>query len=123
VICKGDNSYCLMSSTDVSSRPAVGGNFSGTNVYLNGPTALTSRRWTHLAATYDGTTLRIYVNGAQVASTPRTGTLATSSNPLNIGGDTIYAQYFDGRIDDVRIYNTARSAAQIQADMNAPVTA
>ena len=57
-----------------------------------------------------------------MSSVARTGTLATSSNPLNIGGDTIYAQYFAGRIDDVRIYNSARSAAQIQADMNTPVT-
>ena len=121
VIFKGDD-YFLMSSTHVSSRPAVGGNFSGTNAYLNGPSALTSNRWTHLAATYDGTTLRLYVNGAQVATRSQTGTLATSSNPLNIGGDTIYNQYFAGRIDDVRLYNTARSAVQIQADMNAPVT-
>ena len=122
VIFKGDNNYFLMSSTNASSRPAAGGTFLGTNVYLTGQTPLKSNTWTHLTATYDGTTLRLYVNGTQVSSVARTGTLATSSNPLNIGGDTIYTQYFAGRIDDVRIYNTARSAAQIQADMNAPVT-
>ena len=66
-------------------------------------------------------TLRLYVNSAQVASVARTGTLATSSNPLNIGGDTFYSQYFAGRIDDVRVYANALSAAEIQTDMNTPV--
>ena len=59
--------------------------------------------------------------GTQVASKAQTGTLATSANPLNIGGDTFYNQYFAGRIDDVRVYNTALSAVQIQSDMNTPV--
>ena len=75
-----------------------------------------------MAATYDGAFLRLYVNGVQVTSVARTGTLATSSNTLNIGGDTFYNQYFAGRIDDVRVYNTALTAAQIQTDMNTPVT-
>ena len=51
--------------------------------------------WSHLAATYDGATLRLYVNGVLVA-TPggRPGAITTSTNPLQIGGDSIYGQYF-----------------------------
>jgi hypothetical protein len=41
---------------------------------------------------------------------------------LQIGGDTIYGQYFAGLIDEVRIYNQALSVAEIQSDMNTPVT-
>jgi hypothetical protein len=52
---------------------------------------------------------------------PKTGNLAISTNQLQIGGDSIYGQYFAGQIDDVRVYNIALSAAQIQADMNTPV--
>ena len=88
---------------------------------ITGTAALAANTWTHLAATYDGATLRLYVNSAQVASVARTGTLATSSNPLNIGGDTFYSQYFAGRIDDVRVYANALTAAEIQTDMNTPV--
>jgi hypothetical protein len=51
----------------------------------------------------------------------QTGNLATSTNPLEIGGDSIFGQYFSGTIDDVRVYNVARSVTQIQADMNSSI--
>ena len=41
---------------------------------------------------------------------------------MQIGGDNIYGQYFQGLIDNVRIYNTALTQSQIQTDMNTPVT-
>ena len=88
---------------------------------LLGPNALTANTWAHLAATYDGATVRLYVNGVQVASRAQTGAIATSTNPLQIGGDSIYGQYFAGRIDEVRIYNRALSVAEIQSDMNTPL--
>jgi hypothetical protein len=59
--------------------------------------------WTHLAATYDGATMRLYVNSVPVASRARTGNIKTSTNPLQLGGDTIYGQYFRGMIDEVRV--------------------
>jgi hypothetical protein len=40
---------------------------------------------------------------------------------LQIGGDTFYGQYFAGRIDEVRVYNTALTQAQIQNDMSTAV--
>ena len=51
----------------------------------------------------------------------RTGSIATSTNPLQIGGDSLYGQYFQGSIDEVRIYNVARTPTQIQADVNTPI--
>jgi len=68
--------------------------------------------------TYSGSVIRLYVNGVQVATRNRSGSIATSTNPLSIGGDALYGQYFNGRIDDVRVYNVARTQAQVQADMN-----
>ena len=53
------------------------------------------------------------MNGAQVGPQAVTGSIATSTNPLQIGGDSIYGQFFAGLIDDVRVYNTALTAAQI----------
>src|SRR5204863_3719140 len=77
--------------------------------------------WSHLAATYDGSAVRLYLNGAQVASTPASGAAQTSSSPFRIGGDSVWGEYFKGLIDEVRVYNRALTAAQIQADMNTPV--
>ena len=73
--------------------------------------------------TYDGSTARLYVNGLEVASRAQTGPIATSTNPLQLGGDSLYGQYFTGTIDEVRVYNVALTAEQIQSDMNTPLSA
>ena len=100
--------------------PAGGGTFlSSGPVY--GTAVLPLNTWSHLALTYDKVTLRLYVNGTQVGSAAASADIATSSNPLQIGSDSIYGQYFKGRIDEVRIYNRALSATEIQTDMNTPV--
>jgi hypothetical protein len=118
---KGTDNYYLSASSCCSGLPVGGGIFSGTYGETYGASALAVNTWTHLAATYDGSTLRLYVNGLQVASKAQTGTLATSAGVLTIGGDPLYGQYFTGRIDEVRVYSTALSAAQLQGDMNTPI--
>ena len=118
VIYKGNDNYYLEADS-TSAKPATGGTFSSP---IFGTGALTTNTWTHLASTYDGATLRLYVNSAQVSSQLPSGPMATSTNPLQIGGDGIYGQYFQGTIDEVRVYNRALSASEIQRDMNAPIT-
>jgi hypothetical protein len=71
--------------------------------------------------TYDGANLKLFVNGNQVVSRAYTGSLYTSSEPLRMGGNLVWGEYFRGLIDEVRIYNRALTAAQIQADMQAPL--
>ncbi len=82
---------------------------------------LPANTWTHLAVAYDGSTIRLYVNGAHVSSVAKTGALMTSANALTIGGDPFYGQFFKGWIDEIRIYNRAIGAAEVQADMNMAV--
>src|SRR6185369_11247086 len=103
-------------------RPAAGGTFPGGVVQsISAPSAIAVNTWTHLAMTYDGTAIRIFVNGTQVTSTPRTGALQTNNNQLSIAGTTVYGEFFRGRIDDVRVYNRALSVSEIQTDMATPV--
>jgi fibronectin type 3 domain-containing protein len=122
VVYKGNDNYYLEATTSNGERPAAGvtvvtsGN---SNTY--GPSVLPLNTWTHLAETYDGATVRLYVNGVQVASTALSGNLVTSTSPLEIGGDGIYGQYFQGLIDEVRVFNVARTPTQIQSDMGTPV--
>jgi hypothetical protein len=77
--------------------------------------------WTHLAATYDGAALRLYVNGALASTRAMTGPITASASPLRIGGNTIWGEFFNGVIDELRIYNRALTAQEIQSDMTLPV--
>ena len=104
-----------------SSSGPVGGVNSGGYQEVFSSTSLPTNTWSHVAATWDGTTLRLYVNGVQVGSRAVAGTLATTSNPLRIGADAKWGEYFAGTIDEVRVYNRALSAAEIQSDMNTPI--
>jgi hypothetical protein len=86
-----------------------------------GSTQLPLNTWTHLAVTFDNSTLRIFVNGVQVGTRAVAGPLLTSTGALRLGGNGIWGEFFAGRIDEVRLYNRALSAAEIQIDMAAPV--
>ena len=57
----------------------------------------------------------------QVASAAYSGTIGTSSGPLRIGGNSLWGEYFQGTIDEVRIYNRALTALEIQTDMVTPL--
>jgi chitodextrinase len=118
VVYKGNDNYYLEASS-TNGTPAGGGTFGGAGANAFGAGPLPVNTWTHLALTYDGSTLRMYVNGAQVGTQPQTGAISTSTNPLQLGGDVFYGQGFDGKIDEVRVYNGPLTAGQIQADMNA----
>ena len=121
VIYKGDDNYYLEATSDRQSRPGGAATFDGARGRVFAPSPLQVGTWTYLAVTYDGATLRLYLDGDEVAEAPQTGSISTSSNPLQIGGDSLYGQYFAGMIDEVRIYNTALTATQIQTDQTTPV--
>ena len=86
-----------------------------------GSAALPASAWTHLATTYDGSQLRLFVNGSQVGARAVTGAMPNSTKPLQIGGNKVWPEWFKGQIDDVRVYNRALSATELQTDMNTPV--
>ena len=78
--------------------------------------------WTHVAGTWDGTTARIFINGAQVSSaTGPTGPLVDNGGIVKIGaGDTSptsAAEIWNGELDNVRIWSTARTPAELVSTM------
>jgi fibronectin type 3 domain-containing protein len=117
------DAYFLTASSDSPGRPAGGGTFAGTTNVVAGPTANPVNAWTFVTLTYDGATLRLYVNGTQVATRAVSGAIQSVANPLWIGGNSPYGEYFQGLIDEVRVYNRALTQTEIQSDMNAPVDA
>ena len=102
-------------------------NATGANHPAFGVTAICDGIWYHAAATYDGTTWRLYLNGnleTQVvvgAFTPRFDSIqhAALGSALNSSGGAGGA--FLGALDEVRIWNVARNAADIQSTMAAPL--
>ena len=65
--------------------------------------------------------MRLYVNGTQVASRAATGAIQTTNSPLWIGGNSPYGEYFQGLIDEARVYNRALTQAEVQSDMNTSI--
>lgn len=82
---------------------------------LVGP-GVTLGAWHHLAMTWDRTTIRLYVDGVEVAFQAASGTIAVDPTmPVTIGGIDSLDRQLDGRIDEVRIERVPRSAAWIAA--------
>lgn len=82
---------------------------------LSGATGNLAGAWHHVAATFDGTTRRIYLDGALLNSdTPGSSHAVPNANNLRIGS-TNNAEYFPGSIDEVRVWNVARTTAQLSA--------
>jgi hypothetical protein len=74
--------------------------------------------WRHVAATWDGATARLYLDGTEVGASACAGTLTASSSPLHIGGLGAWRPTdapWLGLIDEVAIYRTALPAATIRA--------
>jgi len=78
-------------------------------------TASTLNEWHYITGTYDGGTLKLYVDGI-FRSGPASTVTPTYTASANFIGKTSSAYYFNGLIDDVRIYNYARTAEQIKQD-------
>jgi len=87
-----------------------------------GPDDLPLGSWSHIAGTYDGVNLQLYVNGHEVASKPASGKIINSTGALRMGGNSIWGEYFVGTIDEVRVYNRGISQIEIQNDMSSPLS-
>ena len=116
----GSAYYLYANASDAKpNQPLGGGVFSGAYQFAQGGSTLTTNAWVHLAVTYDGATERLYVNGNLVASKAQAGSMQVSAGALRIGGNSIWGEYFQGRIDEVRLYNRALTPTEIQNNMNA----
>jgi len=113
-VTKGNNSYALRhgagnsigfyiydSTSPFSATYAVNSGFNGV--------------WHHLAGTYDGNNLNLYIDGEPMATTAHVGTIDISAFNVNIGSDAAQTwMWYNGLIDDVRIYSRGLSQQEIQ---------
>ncbi|MCB0119542.1 MAG: hypothetical protein KDD72_10975, partial [Anaerolineales bacterium] len=107
----------------------AGGAAPSQNHPVSGSTVIANDTWYHAAMTYDGTTLRIYLNGVEenslaVGQPTASGTTSPTAFGTSIrsNGTTIQG-YFAGVLDEVRIWNRALTPAEIQANVNSELSA
>ncbi|MFH1726777.1 MAG: LamG-like jellyroll fold domain-containing protein [Elusimicrobiota bacterium] len=83
-----------------------------------GRTPIPYGQWFHLVGTFDGSWVKVYLNGAYANGVAHDGTMQSNPNPIRIG--MVYGhRYFNGMIDEVAIYDRALSPAEIQASYEA----
>lgn len=95
---------------------AAGGIYDGVGT---GPGFWSPGRWYHLVGTYDGTAIKLYVDGTLIGSRAASGAVADYGSPLLIGGfanrNSPSIDFTPGMIDEVAIFDRALSASEIQA--------
>ena len=116
-----DISYGLY-GTGQDIAPAAFTATDGETANAKGSSALPLNTWSHLAATYDGTTC---ASTSMASRQPRRASarvrMIPGPGPLSIGGSGLGSEWFKGLIDEVRVYDQPLTAAEIQTDMNTPV--
>jgi|GEM_PF-2384151 len=113
-----ESGYCL--ALDGLSGVSFGlTTLGGGMYYLEAPNSITLNKWYHIAGTYDGATMRLYVDGVLKASQTKSGNLDYDpANPMTFGlyKDDNETYYFKGKVDEIRIWNVTRTQQQIQTD-------
>ncbi len=120
IVTKGDNSWRIQRN-NLTNQISFG-TTGLSNVDLAGTKNINDGQWHHIAAVYNGTTKFLYIDAVLDASIAATGSISVSTYAALIGENAqpvSSGRYFNGTIDEVRIWNSARTQAQIQANMGA----
>ena len=110
------NGYAIYQNTSAPYNKLVAYVYTSNNGVrsVTGSTLLSTGTWYHVVLTYDGSNVRLYLNGVQEGSIAGTGTITTSTADLLFGSQyTSGGAKFTGTLDDVRIYNRALSSSEI----------
>lgn len=106
----------------VGGRPTLRSYLNGGASARNGGEIEVSR-WTHVAVVFDGTKRRHYINGELAATFDEVGPLSTSDSEMRIGSDVSWEFPPTGAIDEARLWNVARTEAQLRSKLGSEITA
>lgn len=110
---------------NVSGRPVMEMSIGYDIETLQVPYEFAMSTWYHIAGTYDGSTITVFVNGGSIKSEKVSGPLFIDQSDLFIGrGDPEFSfgEYFHGALDEIRIWNVTRSQEEIRAAIHTPLT-
>jgi hypothetical protein len=116
LITKGDDSWRI----HLNNSGTINCAFNGTTANFNSTIPVTDGNWHHISVTLGGNMASLYIDGSLNTSTSFSGTLNNSSFPVAIGQNLQQnvGRFFTGDIEDVRFWNIARTASQINASKN-----
>lgn len=116
IYCSWTPSTSLYIGTKIAASSTIQVYFNGTNNF--DITSVPLNQWVHIRVTHSGSTIFSYINGVQTNTT--SGSLISNTGTKSIGYDVGRNNYpFKGSIDDIRIYNRALSAGEIEVLYNA----
>lgn len=98
---------------------AMVSNQSGGTLTVSSPFLIELNKWTHVSMTYDNSTLRLFIDGVEVAAASGSGYLEdpTTNNSFYVAKHSYASNYFNGKMDEVRVWNSTRSTDEIRANM------
>ncbi len=118
LVCKGNISWRLLGTTGAKTVYVAFNGASPTDLF--GTRNVNDEQWHHIAATYDGNTMSLYVDGTLDASQAATGSILQTSDGLTIGNDAAQpGLLWNGLMDEVSLYNRALTSNEIAAIYNA----
>lgn len=106
----------------VSGKPTLRSYLKGSASARNGG-QIEPGRWTHIAVVFNGSRRFHYINGELAGDFPETSPLTSSVSEVRIGSDVSWQFTPAGAIDEVRLWNVARTVGQIRANMQDPISA
>ncbi len=111
----GHNTTCGFRIGVLAGKPCFQAPVTPWSHHLTGPEPLPTGRWVPLAATFDGRTMRLYMDGRECGAMDRPGSLLPSDGRLVLGNYEVgHAAFFRGLLDDVRIHRRVLSDAEIR---------
>jgi hypothetical protein len=113
------NLYIINGSVAAEVWPQGTSNASFVKILPTGSNVIPVNAWTHIAATWNAATQTgiLYINGVVVPSTVSATTIS-GSEPLLIGRSSVYGQPFAGKMDELRMWDTVRTATQVANNRN-----
>ena len=106
-------------TTNASSQPVCGIYYSSAFTDATaGTSSLTLSSWNHIFCTYDGATIKTYLNGILIGTTANTNTISSTSSIFYMGQNSSGAQRVSGQIDEIRLYPYSLTQKQVQMVRN-----
>lgn len=117
IVVKEDNSidagFMLRTGDGGKLNFAIGDGSGGWNELTSATAILSLNQWQHVAGTYDGRQMRIFLDGKQIDSLSYSGSIGVSGVDMTIGDHNNYSRPFYGHIDEVRVWDSYRTPRQI----------